>query len=489
MMNPNNVHGLIDLKAWQMLLKQLPDVQLFHTQSMPKIFDYIAKDKDLPRDAIMTLMCGDVSRFDEAFAFYQACAKHQLSVELYLPSRLKTKWLAYTRSKNCSMSLIHDQKIEDNPRRLLYVDLLSNLFSRDVPAMVQPWISQMNTEVTPVVTIDLPAGLDATNGSALLTEPLYVDLVIGRLALMQGLFTGVAKAYVQQLHLLDDDFELQPSYQSFLLDHQQIETMLPKKIAYAYKGMYDRVLIIAGEKDMFGASVLAARAALISGAGWVEVFYQQGLVPPFGSLPEIIWHEVLDAHHILASIRAKDILVFGPGLGEGTWGEAVWQALNHLDNKMVLDASALHFMAKSRQKRINCIITPHPGEAALLLETSNTYIQAHRFEAIKQLYQHFKAAVVLKGSGSLIYTQEQALYVCPHGNAAMATQGMGDVLTGLIAGLWARFAEGSSAMLVAVWLHAKAADMLLEKNPDMIAIRASQVLDEIENHMQDVLCK
>lgn len=489
MMNLNNVNGLIDLKTWQTCIKQLPNLQLFHEQSIQKIFELIPKYKNLPPNAIMTLMCGDISRFDEVLAFYQACAKHQLLVEVYMPKTLKTKWLSFTSERNCLIPPLYANVIKFNEQRWLYVDLLSNLSSRALASIVEPWMMQINAQDTPVLALDLPSGLDANTGSVITHSPIYADLVISRGAFLQGLFTGMAKAFIGQTHLLQEVVMPITNYQSYLLNSEQIRSLMPQNIAYAYKGMYGRVMIIAGEKEMFGASLLAARAALITGSGWVEVFYQQGLTPPFGSLPEIIWHEVNDVNTILSAIQVDDILVFGPGLGEGGWAKTVWQTFSDLDNKMVLDASALHFLAKSQKKRQNCIITPHPGEAALLLDTTNTSIQVNRYDAIRKLYHCFQSEVVLKGSGSLIYTKEDILYVCPHGNPAMASQGMGDVLTGLIAGLWARLGESSPALLVGVWLHANAADSLLEKNPGMIAIRASQVLDEIENHMQDLLCK
>ncbi|NDH08118.1 MAG: NAD(P)H-hydrate dehydratase [Gammaproteobacteria bacterium] len=489
MMNPNNADGLIDLNTWQMHLKQLPDLKLFQIQSIKQIFADIPKYKDLQVNAIITLMCGHISRFDEVFAFYQEGAKRQISVEVYMPLSMKKEWSSYIGEKKCFITPVHGKKIEEKTQRWLYIDLLANLSSREVPAIAQAWIDQINAQDLAVVALDLPSGLDASSGAAIIARPLYADLVIGRIALMQGLYTGIAKACIGEIVLLNQNEALSINYQSFLLNAVHIASMIPSKPAYAYKGLYARILIIAGEKEMFGASLLAARAALMMGSGCVEVFYQSGFTPPYGSLPEIIWHEINDVNKILAAIKPHDILVFGPGLGEGVWGQSIWHALNGLDNKMVLDASALHYLAKSKKKRQNCIITPHPGEAALLLNTTNTDIQAHRFAAIKKIFQRFEAGVVLKGSGSLIYTQEQMLYVCPHGNPAMATQGMGDALTGLIAGLWSRLAEPSSAMLVAVCLHAKAADMMMQKNPDLLAIRASQVLDEIENHMQDILCK
>ena len=488
MMNLNNANGLIDLNGWQMLLQQLPDLQLFHAQSIHQILDHIAAYHPPPANAIISLMCAHESRFDEVYIFCQEGAKRQLSLEVYLPSYLQAEWINYCRQQLTFITPIDDQHIRANPQRWLYVDLLANLSSREVAAIAQAWIVEINAQDLPVLALDLPSGLDASHGAVCIDTPLYADVVFGRAAFMQGVFTGMAKAFIGQTVLLDD-LEVPPlNYTSFLLNTAQMLSLMPRKPAYAYKGMYARVLIIAGEKDMFGASLLAARATLMMGSGCVEVFYPSGLMPPFSHLPEIIWHEVHDVDNIVAAIKADDILVFGPGLGLARWGEQVWHALSDLDNRMVLDASALHYLVTSTKKRQNCIITPHPGEAALILNTSNTDIQAHRIAAIQSLFQRFEAGVVLKGSGSLIYTKEQQLFVCPYGNPAMASPGMGDALTGLIAGLWARLADASAAMLVAVCLHAKAADSLLAKNPGLLAIRASQVLDEIEHHMQDILC-
>jgi NAD(P)H-hydrate epimerase len=209
------------------------------------------------------------------------------------------------------------------------------------------------------------------------------------------------------------------------------------------------------------------------------LIYRQGLVVEHGQCPELIYQDVSKASDILDFIEDEDIIVFGPGLGQGLWANQVWKTLQSLNHRMVVDASALAPLAKHLLFRPNWVITPHPGEAGLLLNKTASVVQSDRFEAIQTLYSLIQATVVLKGAGTMVLGKQHPLYICPLGNPGMATPGMGDILSGLIAGSWAQGLSSMNAALYAVWMHALAGDVAQKKSMSGIVL-ASQVLQQIQ---------
>ena len=216
----------------------------------------------------------------------------------------------------------------------------------------------------------------------------------------------------------------------------------------------------------------------------MEVFYPKELSPPFASLPEIIWQPCDSLELLKSKCETSDIIIAGPGLGESAWGMMVWQWIRDLDNTMVIDAGGLSWLAKDRQVKKNWVITPHPGEASRLLDTDTLTIQKNRFQAIVDLEQKFKATVILKGSGSLVYSHGKSIAICPFGHSGMAIQGMGDALTGLIAGFLAQDLEPYEAACLATYLHAGAAEPWRGQ-----PVRPSLILGYLQEHMQAILCK
>jgi NAD(P)H-hydrate epimerase len=192
-----------------------------------------------------------------------------------------------------------------------------------------------------------------------------------------------------------------------------------------------------------------------------------------------MWYSQKQDASMLKQIQPEDIVVFGPGLGEDAWAKFVWRMMCSIDNRMVVDASALKFLAQQPSTRPRWILTPHPGEAAILLNTNVAKIQADRFSAIQQLKNLYGAICILKGSGTLVIDDKSHIQVCPQGNPGMASPGMGDVLAGLVAGAWAQGLEPSQAAINAVSLHALCGDAVAQQALNHVAL-ASQVIDYIQ---------
>jgi NAD(P)H-hydrate epimerase len=157
-------------------------------------------------------------------------------------------------------------------------------------------------------------------------------------------------------------------------------------------------------------------------------------------------------------LQKASVCLIGPGLGEDDWAYALWQEVSKTLLPLVVDASALHFLAQAPCRKDHWILTPHPGEAASLLQKTSQDVQKDRIGAIRALHRTYGGTIVLKGVGSLVCTLESTISLCPFGNPAMASAGMGDILAGIIAGLLAQGLTIKEAALYGVLLHAKAGD-------------------------------
>jgi len=218
---------------------------------------------------------------------------------------------------------------------------------------------------------------------------------------------------------------------------------------------------VGGEFGVGGAARLCAEAALRTGAGLVSLATRpQHVAPVLAARPEIMVHGVEQADQLKDLIRQASVIAVGPGLGRGEWGKALWESLGQTDRPMVVDADALNLLAGTPgQMNDDWVLTPHPGEAARLLDECSLQIHSDRFAAASRIQQRYAGVVVLKGAGTVIHGQGSIpAAVCSDGNPGMASGGMGDVLTGVIAGLLAQGYGTQQAAEMGVCLHAAAAD-------------------------------
>jgi NAD(P)H-hydrate epimerase len=206
--------------------------------------------------------------------------------------------------------------------------------------------------------------------------------------------------------------------------------------------------------------LLAADAALRCGAGLVSVATHGEHVPALLShRPEVMAHAVVTGDDLQGLLGRANVVAIGPGLGQSTWGQSLFDAVMACDTPRVLDADALNLLAKApRMLRPNDVLTPHPGEAARLLGCDTMEVQRDRFSAAEKLCERFGAQVVLKGAGTRIASPGQPPVVIRAGNPGMSVGGMGDLLTGCIAALLAQGLPPRDAAIAGALLHAGAGD-------------------------------
>jgi NAD(P)H-hydrate epimerase len=211
---------------------------------------------------------------------------------------------------------------------------------------------------------------------------------------------------------------------------------------------------------MVGAARLAGESALRAGAGLVSMATRAEHVFTLNAArPELMVHGVDGPQTLAPLLERASVLALGPGLGQAAWGHALWLTALDANKPLVLDADGLNLLAcEPRQFTAPTVLTPHPGEAARLLGVSTSEIERDRFAAVRELARRYAAIVVLKGAGSLISDPDGRLDVCPWGNPGMASGGMGDLLTGIVAALLAQGCSAWQAACLGVGLHARAGD-------------------------------
>lgn len=346
----------------------------------------------------------------------------------------------------------------------VYVDgLFGTGLTRPVEGVARTLIEQINASGQPVLALDLPSGIHADSGSVL-GVAVRAAATVTFVAHKRGLFTGAALDHRGDLVL--DTLGLPDAvYEDYLPDarlltmHRMAE-WLPLRPQDSNKGRYGHVLAIGGDTGMGGAIRLCAEAALRVGAGLVSVATRGEHISAINAArPELMAHATPDAAALDTLLQRASVIALGPGLGQGDWSHALWRTALAADKALVLDADGLNLLARSATRLPQAtVLTPHPGEAARLLESDVTRVQRDRYAAARELAQRYGAVTVLKGAGSLIAHPQGDVAVCPWGNPGMASAGMGDVLTGTIAGLLAQGLNPWRAARLGVALHAQAGD-------------------------------
>ena len=251
-----------------------------------------------------------------------------------------------------------------------------------------------------------------------------------------------------------------------LLSDADIARALPPRARDAHKGNYGRVLIIGSGAGMPGAVRLAGESCLRSGAGIVMTATAPENVAPLAEArPELICIAAHSAADIRTQLASATVVAVGPGLGLDAWGRGLFNAAIASGKPLIIDADALTLLAEAGgHAPEGSILTPHPGEAARLLGVANATIQHDRRAALQALVAKSHATVVLKGAGTLIGAPGKVPALCASGNPGMAAPGMGDVLTGLIAGIRAQCADPWLAARAGVQAHASAGDALAKRS-------------------------
>ncbi len=324
-------------------------------------------------------------------------------------------------------------------------------------------IREINASGRPVLALDVPSGLDSDTGTPL-GDTVRADCTITFVGLKTGLFVGDGPQFAGSVCF--DDLaigfaarDLPPARLERMVD-TEIERALPRRRRSAHKGDFGRVLIVGGGPGMPGAARLAGEACLRVGAGLVTVAVApQNVAAVSAGRPELICLPLADPAELREAAAHAEIIAIGPGLGRSEWARGALEAALGAGKPLLLDADALNLIAESgARSRQEWILTPHPGEAGRLLGMAASEVQRDRLEALERLTARYGGVVVLKGAGTLVGASGRTAALCERGNPGMASPGMGDVLTGVIAGLFGQCRDAWRAARAGVLAHAMAGD-------------------------------
>lgn len=351
----------------------------------------------------------------------------------------------------------------------LVVDaLLGTGLDRPVEGAMRDTIGAVNDSSLPVLSLDIPSGLDAHTGLAqgVAVRATRTMCFVG---LKSGLFLGDGRDCRGLLEF--DGLDLPPAARANhvpvlrRMDRSLLDIALPARRAGTHKGENGRVLVIGGHA-MAGAACLAGEAALRAGAGLVTVGTAASQAAAIvAARPELIVKTAESPQDAEALAAAADAVAIGPGLGLDARGDGLMQAAIASGKPLVVDADALTLLARQPRRYDGWLLTPHAGEAARLLGTDAASVERDRIGALNAIATLHGGACVLKGACSLVGDGHAVPFVCDRGNAGMATAGAGDVLTGIAAALLASGVDRPPAAAAAVLLHAMAGDAAAAGGP------------------------
>lgn len=362
--------------------------------------------------------------------------------------------------------------------------LLGTGIDREVGGNYRSAIEFLNRLDCPIVAIDIPSGLNADTGCVMGCAVRAQSTVtfVGR---KRGMYTADGPDYCGSISF--DDLSIPTEVAEAITDSGSLVTtgyllgLLATRKRNSHKGSYGHVLGVGGIGGMSGAIRLCGEAALRSGAGRVTLATD----PVHAALvnlsrPELMVRPVAGTDDLLSLLNDTHIIAAGPGLGRTAWSELLLKACLDTDVPLVIDADGLNLLAQQGDTitRGNWILTPHPAEAARLLDCKTADIQQDRITSAQAIANRYKAIVVLKGCGTVIAGPDGEYAICPLGNPGMATAGSGDVLTGIVAALLGQGLSCWQAAIAGAVVHAEAGDLAAQKVGE-ISLLAGDIIEQL----------
>lgn len=357
----------------------------------------------------------------------------------------------------------------------VHVDALFGIgLNRPLQGAAVQLVDALNASDVPVLALDVPSGLSADTGAALGTC-VHAAATVSFIGWKRGQHTGAGLDACGDCELATLDLPAtifdDERAGACVIDWNRARGRLRPRSRNVHKGLFGHVLAVGGDHGMGGAIRLAGEAALRCGAGLVSIATQpEHLAPLLAARPELMVAAVSGPQELDGALDKATTIALGPGLGQRSWGHALWHRALAVNKPCVLDADALNLLARHpRRFSAPTVLTPHPAEAARLLASDTASVQANRYAAAQAIAERYHAVVVLKGAGTLIAAPGSAIAVCPWGNPAMASGGMGDVLTGVVAALLAQRLDAWDAACLGAAAHARAGDIAARDGAGVIA--------------------
>jgi len=479
---PVNLYSAEQVRELDRIAIEDFDIPGYSLMQRAALFSYEKLKEKWPEAQSITVLCGGGNNAGDGYVLAGLAKEDGKKVSVFHlaePSALKGD--AATAYKDLQASGIESIKYvgQDLSGADVIVDALFGTgLDRDIEGEFYDVINSINLLSVPVMAIDIPSGLNSDNGN-IMNIAIHAQLTSTFIGLKKGMFTNDGLQCSGEIKFNDLDVPEEVYTKLNVgdeiiqrLELDDLKSVLKPRQKNAHKGQFGHVLIVGGDEGYLGAVRMAAEAAARVGAGLVSIATRKSHANLLSAVrPEIMSRGVETVEELLPLIQKATVIAIGPGLGQSEWAKSLLARVLESKLPLVIDADALNLLSNeflddfsdgfSEQGQVspNWVMTPHPGEAARLLNTDSKTIQADRFETISLLHKKFPGPVVLKGCGSLIADNEGHLFLSDKGNPGMSSGGMGDVLSGVIAGLIAQGLDMNHATKLGVCIHAKAGDL------------------------------
>ena len=466
------VYSVDDVRLIEQALIKQHGISSFDLMQLAARAVFAAFKKHYPERHKIMVVCGPGNNGGDGlmFAYYAHQAGWFVTVYLLGSKDQRSlccrEALVLVQQENIDIQEIQNPELIDQSQYEAVIDAIFGVgLSRSLMQPYIQWVEWMNDSKLPVCAIDLPTGLDADSGHVW-EACVLADSVMTLMVSKTGLYLDQAPNYVSHIEVL-------PLLSSFSLAQQltpqfyclagALQVPLPERPRNSHKGMFGRVVVIGGNEGMLGALLLAARGAQRSGAGVVQCVTRTiHAVSLTEQAPSLLVTGCESSELVLALLDQASIIVIGPGLGKDAWAQDMMSAVSSVKCPVIFDADALNLLSLStfNSSIEQMLLTPHPKEAARLLSSDTAKVQSDRMQAAVQCAKDYEAIVVLKGAGTIVHSSKALPWICTAGNSGMSCAGMGDVLSGLIAGLYCQGLNLLHAACYAVLVHARVADRL-----------------------------
>lgn len=461
----------------------------------------ILKHLDLHKNKEFLIIAGKGNNGGDAFALGRHLLIHGKKVELFLIGGEDGM------SKNCSINynilkgldininLIDNMNdIEDLRNSIKKSDVvIDGIFgtglTRKVEGIYDSAVSVINENSNYTVSIDVPSGLNCNTGQVL-GNCIVAKKTISLMTHKRGFLNYTAESYVGEIIVENigipyDSIKI-ASKNEFILDKEFIRKSLKIRSKYGHKGDYGRVLVIAGSQGFTGAAYLATEAAVKSGAGLVTLATHSDVRDILScKLNEAMTASIEDKNEFDRLLANSDSIAIGPGLGNNrSTFDLVKDVISKSNCPIIIDADGINCLKDNleliKEKKSTIIFTPHPGEMSRLTGIPIKDINEKRIDIAKEFAKEKGVIILLKGYNTVI-TDGYKTFINPTGNSAMASGGMGDSLTGIIASLLAQGYEPLEAASMGAFLHGYCGDKL---SKNMYSINANEILNDFPYAMK-----
>ena len=488
---PKKVFSSHKIKSYENTLFKALECEGYSIMERAAQFAFQEILENFPNNKNWSILCGPGNNAGDGMILAGLAIEKGLNVSIYFlfpehlfkDNALKAyKKLKETQYKYDDKLTIYQKNDYEEINQGIIIDAIFGIgLNREIDPTIQEIIQTLNDTNLPIISLDIPSGINPDDGRVM-GQAINAEMTISFMFKKLCFYLGEGENYSGFIKYSDLDVphctEFLDNCDFNIIDRKYVFNHLQKRSLDSHKGDFGHIGIFGSGKGMHGASLLAGEAALRSGAGKVSIFmhssHRELIDNPRSELILNFMDNIIQVESIINNL---DVLVLGPGLGKDKWASDVFDFIVKYPQPKVIDADGLVFVKEKKLKQDNWVLTPHPGEAAALLNTSSKDIQKNRQLSLKNISNKFGGVIILKGHNTMIGYGENPSNICLKGNPGMATAGSGDVLAGIVSAMIGQGLSLFEASSVAVEIHANAGD--LASMDGERGLVAGDIIDEI----------